>query len=90
MSKEVIRLKLEFGAFEFGTRWTLYATMADSFMRHTHDLKGVAKVIIQQLSHMIQAEFAQIDFGRVKPVDPGPDPYGSRYPRFIVEPKDQV
>jgi len=70
VSKEVLRLKLEYGPFEFGNRYVMYATMATSLAERSYNLKEMAEVIITQLSHMIVREFKQIDFSRVKPFPP--------------------
>jgi hypothetical protein len=82
----VTRVKLEFGPMKFGSQWTMYATMSDTFVRNSGDLKDYAEVVIRQLSAMIVREFKQIDFSRIKPIDVGPDP--SRLPRYEVFPKE--
>lgn len=86
LAREVTRVKLEFGPMKFGTQWTMHATMADSFVRNSHDLKDNAEAIITRLAHMIVREFKQIDFSRIKPIDQGPDV--SRLPRYEVFPKE--
>ena len=84
VAREVMRIRLECGPQKYGTRFTMYATMDEQFVLNSRDLKTHAEYIIKLLSAMIQREFQQIDFSRIKPIDPGPTP--SKYPVFRIEP----
>lgn len=84
LAREVARVRMEFGPEQFGTRFTLYATMGERFVMHSRDLKDHMAYIVEVLASMIKREFSQIDFSRVKPIDPRP---GDKYPVFRIDPK---
>jgi hypothetical protein len=88
VSAEVLRLRLEYGPDDWGSRYTLFATMRQSFIERTHNLKEIAGYIIENLSHRLRAEFAQVDFSRVKPVRFDPDLKGNRdrFPVWEIKP----
>lgn len=83
LAKEVARIRFEYGPEQFGTRFTVYATMCERFIMYSRDLKEHMSYIVELLMHMVKKEFAQIDFSRVKPVDPRP---GDKYPVYRIEP----
>ena len=68
--KEIARVRLEFGPGRYGTRWQMTVTFDDNFMTGANDLKQIGPYVIQRLCRQIEREFAQIDFGRAKPVMP--------------------
>lgn len=84
LAREVARIRMEYGPEQFGTRFTLYATMGERFVMYSQDLKTHMSYIVEVLAEMIKREFNQIDFSRVKPIDPRP---GDKYPVFRIEPK---
>ena len=88
VSAEVVRLSLEYGPHQFGSRYTLYATMSQSLMERGYNLKEIAGYIIENLSARLRHEFAQIDFSRIKPARFEPDEQGrpGRYPVWKVGP----
>lgn len=79
---EVLRVRLEYGPRRFSTRFTLYATCEETWIRNANDLAQHMEVIVHMLAAKITHEFRQIDFGRVKPNRFEPDEEGRphRYP----------
>jgi len=87
LAKEVARLSLEWGPYKFGTRFTLYARFAESFVLQSRDLKEHGPYVLQVLCAMLQREMAQLDFTRAQPVAWENDEHGRPYyPVYRIEP----
>lgn len=85
LSRDVMRIRLTFGPTQFTSRYTLSATMDESFMKHSVALKENSEYIIRMLAAKIAREFAQIDFCRAKPVDFNSSEHDVRFPRWVIE-----
>ena len=86
-AREVLRVRLEYGPRAYSTRFMLYATCEESWIRNARDLSFHMHVIIDMLARKLVQEFRQIDFSRVKPNRFEPDEsHVNRYPVFYVEP----
>jgi hypothetical protein len=86
-AREVLRVRLEYGPRAYSSRFTLYATCEDRWIRNARDLSQHIDLILVRLAHMLIHEFKQIDFSRVKPNRFEPDEHHvNRYPVFFVEP----
>jgi hypothetical protein len=70
LANEIARVRLDFGPARYGARFTMQVSMDENFMGNARDLKEVGPYVIEMLTMKIRREFAQIDFGRVKPVMP--------------------
>lgn len=86
LAREIARVRLEVGPKQYTTRFTLYATLDESFMLGARNLKDMMPYVIKVLVAMMEREFAQVDFNRLKPIDPGPRP--TKYPTFRVDSDD--
>ena len=57
--------------------------MDERFMMYVHDLKDISGYILDVLTMKIKREFHQIDFSRVKPIQPSWDRKES--PRYTFD-----
>ena len=85
LAKEILRVRLEFGPEKFGTRFTLYVTMCESFMLNAMDLKTNAPYLLEVLTAKIAREFKQIDFARAKP---DVEALRRREVRYVIDSRD--
>lgn len=87
LAKEIARVTLEFGPSSYGrNRFVMYAQMDERFMLHSRDLKEIGPYVVQCLGHMIQREFAKIDFDRAQPVMPSSWETRKDPPRWRIVP----
>lgn len=86
VSREVVDLRLRYQPGPRSSRFTLYATMDEQFVRYASDLKLASQYIIEVLAARIRSEFGQIDFSRMKPVDFVGDTARRREPVFEFTP----
>lgn len=84
--KEIAQIRLEWGPQKFGSRFSLYVRMDESFIHGVRDLKEYGPYVVDRLAMLIKREFSQIDFCRVKPIEPRYPPRGEWYPAFTIEP----
>lgn len=68
LAREVTKLTLRMEPRTSGRRWTLYATFDERFIGQAANLKVLASYALEMLCAKLQAELAQLDFSRLKPV----------------------
>jgi len=94
VSRELMRLKVEFGPVEYGYRFTLMARMSDTMARHGHEVRDIGGIVIRRLAAELCCKLTEIDFTRMKPdrfdPEPGPRAFSSPMPVWSLASSDKA